>query len=210
MPHKTESKVIFQAQDSPVVCFVSRDTTEDKSDGDGGGAADKRKGRGKDREMIGHSLIQTASSTYDLPPLSTITLEEVKVAGTWSAYGMHVQQPLLVCGVSYGISSHVIRKLRWESPTGEQDAAAVKIQKVHRGKAARTRMNKHSGASGGDFMSNFHRSQRRVKEESAATTIQKHARGRAARGKVKVPGGRGLRRQLQEVKEEEEDDLMWA
>ena len=60
-------------------------------------------------------------------------------------------------------------------------------------------------------MSNFHRSQRRVKEESAATTIQKHARGRAARGKVKVPGGRGLRRQLQEVKEEEDDDdLMWA
>ena len=95
--------------------------------------------------------------------------------------------------------------------TGEQDAAAVKIQKVHRGKAARTRMNKHSGASGGDFMSNFHRSQRRVKEESAATTIQKHARGRAARGKVKVPGGRGLSRQLQEVKEEEDDDdLMWA
>ena len=41
---------------------------------------------------------------------------------------MHVQQPLLVCGVSYGISSHVIRKLRWESPTGEQDADAPELE----------------------------------------------------------------------------------
>ena len=50
-----------------------------------------------------HSLVQTTEDVYALPPLSTVTLEEIKEAGEWEANGRRVRRRLFVVGVSYRI-----------------------------------------------------------------------------------------------------------
>ena len=135
-----------------------------------------------DAKVVGHSLVQSAASSYDLPPLATVTLEEVKPAGEWNAYGVAVQQPLLVVGVSYAVTHQKTRKLRWADPTGAQDAAAVKIQSVYRGKSVRQRMNVNHAAGADDFMTKFARDQGKARErERAAVKIQSAGRGYFAR-----------------------------
>ena len=71
-------KTTWKLQDSDVVCFRSA-------------AAD---------EHGLHSLIQVGS-TYDLPPLATVTLERVDGPGEWEANGKRVQRRLYTVSVSY-------------------------------------------------------------------------------------------------------------
>lgn len=176
VPMRTAAaRIEFAPQDSPVVAFVSRATSSHEA-------------HGKRTRMLGHSLIQTASSTYDLPPLSTVTLESVQPAGSWEAFGVRVQQPLLVVCVSYAIETFARRKLRYDAPTGAQDAAAVRIQSVYRGKATRAKIDKGHY----DFMGYFNFQQQQAKErELAATRIQRHARGNVARRRLRARQSQG-------------------
>eukprot|EP00747_Dinoflagellata_sp_TGD_P181337 gnl/TRDRNA2_/TRDRNA2_35142_c0_seq1.p1 gnl/TRDRNA2_/TRDRNA2_35142_c0~~gnl/TRDRNA2_/TRDRNA2_35142_c0_seq1.p1 ORF type:complete len:342 (-),score=66.50 gnl/TRDRNA2_/TRDRNA2_35142_c0_seq1:165-1190(-) len=76
-------RVVYECQDSDVVCFRSR---------------------AKDADGF-HSLIQAAAGTYDLPPLALVTLESVKEAGAWEVYGTPLQRRLIVVSVTYGSSA---------------------------------------------------------------------------------------------------------
>ena len=82
-----EGKTEFEPQDSPVVCFVSRPTEVSLEEKVGGG----------DPQAYGRSLIQSAASSYDLPPLSRVTLVKVEGPGTWKAFGWRPKQRLCVC-----------------------------------------------------------------------------------------------------------------
>lgn len=90
VPTLVKGRVEFDPQNSPVVCFVSRPTSEAM-----GQVSDGR------ARAIGHSLIQSAASTYEVPPLATIELEARMAPGEWEAFGTRVQQELYVVGVSY-------------------------------------------------------------------------------------------------------------
>ena len=70
----------YELRDSDVVCLRSRGPSPD-------GAC--------------RSLVQTTQTRYDLPPLSTVTLEEVKEAGEWEANGHRVRRRLFTVAVSY-------------------------------------------------------------------------------------------------------------
>jgi hypothetical protein len=74
----------YELRDSAVVCFRSRPADADGSC---------------------HSMVQVSKHRYVLPPLSTVTLEEVKEAGEWEANGKRVRQRLFVVGVSYRVPS---------------------------------------------------------------------------------------------------------
>ena len=54
-----------------------------------------------------HSLQPTALThderEYDLPPLSTITLQQVHEPGSWHAYGVTVDQRLLTVTVGFAL-----------------------------------------------------------------------------------------------------------
>ena len=54
-----------------------------------------------------HSLLPTAltedETEYDLPPLSTVTLQRVDAPGSWLAYGVTVNQRLLTVSVSFAL-----------------------------------------------------------------------------------------------------------
>ena len=132
MPTKAgvDGHIVFQPQDSPIVYFRSSATKTDESVINGPRRV----------EHVGHSLIQTAASTYDLPPLSCVTLEEIKPAGTWTAYHKHVDQPLLVVSVRYAVQKTKRAQRRFDKPTKEQMAAATRIQSRRRGQAARARL----------------------------------------------------------------------
>ena len=54
-------------------------------------------------EGKGHSLVQTAASTYDLPPLSTVVLKSRTPAGEWEAYGQTMNVELLTVNVTYSL-----------------------------------------------------------------------------------------------------------
>ena len=69
----------FELQDSDVVCIKSAPT-----DADGY-----------------HSLIQTGWTTYEMPPLATVTLESVQRPGEWKVRGLKVQRRLFTVSVSY-------------------------------------------------------------------------------------------------------------
>eukprot|EP00747_Dinoflagellata_sp_TGD_P214547 gnl/TRDRNA2_/TRDRNA2_87389_c0_seq1.p1 gnl/TRDRNA2_/TRDRNA2_87389_c0~~gnl/TRDRNA2_/TRDRNA2_87389_c0_seq1.p1 ORF type:complete len:334 (-),score=63.24 gnl/TRDRNA2_/TRDRNA2_87389_c0_seq1:58-1059(-) len=72
-------KVVYEMQDSDIVCFQS---SLDDSDGF-------------------HSLIQAAEGTYDLPPLATVKLESVQASGQWEAYGKQIKRRLFTVSVTY-------------------------------------------------------------------------------------------------------------
>ena len=69
-PVNVDGGIEYQQQDSDVVCFRSH--------------AASRRGF--------HSLVCTAETDeeveYDLPPLTRVTLEQVKPPGTWEAFGL--------------------------------------------------------------------------------------------------------------------------
>ena len=48
-----------------------------------------------------HSLVQTASAGYDLPPCATVTLEKVEQPGEWEVRGLKVQRRLLTVRVTW-------------------------------------------------------------------------------------------------------------
>lgn len=83
MPVNIEGHVEYQQQDSDIVCFLSLPCSS----------------RGF------HSLVPTAQTEdeveYDLPPLSTVTLERVDDPGSWQAFGITVNRRLLVVTVQY-------------------------------------------------------------------------------------------------------------
>ena len=73
---------------SPVVKFVSAATT--------GGAADSA-AASTAQPPIYHTLVQSDDSRWELPPLSTVTLQSVHREGTWGAYGAPRVQRTLYC-----------------------------------------------------------------------------------------------------------------
>ena len=77
----------FEPVESPIVCFASRSVT--------------RNAHGT--PVMGHSLVRTANSTYELPPMSTVTLQERRAAGTWSAFESVMQQELFVLNVTFSV-----------------------------------------------------------------------------------------------------------
>ena len=82
-PVNIAGHVEYQQQDSDIVCFHSLPCSS----------------RGF------HSLVPTAQTEdeveYDLPPLSTVTLQRVEGPGTWQAFGITVNRRLLVVTVQY-------------------------------------------------------------------------------------------------------------
>ena len=96
--------VRFQTQDSPVVCFVSRPTTESKAKPDAANVfGGKKKAKQRTPLATGHSLIHSSGSSYELPPLATVVLEAIVPPGEWTVYGRKMQQKLFVVGVSYSV-----------------------------------------------------------------------------------------------------------
>eukprot|EP00747_Dinoflagellata_sp_TGD_P169765 gnl/TRDRNA2_/TRDRNA2_199616_c0_seq1.p1 gnl/TRDRNA2_/TRDRNA2_199616_c0~~gnl/TRDRNA2_/TRDRNA2_199616_c0_seq1.p1 ORF type:complete len:365 (-),score=36.85 gnl/TRDRNA2_/TRDRNA2_199616_c0_seq1:97-1191(-) len=73
-------KTTHELQNSDVVCFTS--TMKDANGF--------------------HSLIPTASCTYDLPPTAMVKLESIKEPGTWKVDEKFIQRRLLVVTVTYG------------------------------------------------------------------------------------------------------------
>ena len=53
-----QGQLVFDPQDSPIVCFVSRQTQVRETDAG--------------RTVTGHSLVQTSEFSYELPPLATV------------------------------------------------------------------------------------------------------------------------------------------
>ena len=47
-----------------------------------------------------HSLIRTGPLSYEMPPLTTVTLEKVEEPGEWEVCGQKVQQRLLTVRVA--------------------------------------------------------------------------------------------------------------
>ena len=167
VPLELRGEIQFVPQDSPVVCFISR-PTEAAVEG---------------RPAIGRSLIQSAGSSYDLPPLATVELEERRAAGTWQAFGVTVQQELLVFGCAFAVP--VQRKKALRNPAKDSDearaAAAAKIQAIQRGRIVRLQMHRPDIRID-SFEIAFARDQKRARErERAAIRIQAAHRGGAAR-----------------------------
>eukprot|EP00747_Dinoflagellata_sp_TGD_P115066 gnl/TRDRNA2_/TRDRNA2_172064_c0_seq1.p1 gnl/TRDRNA2_/TRDRNA2_172064_c0~~gnl/TRDRNA2_/TRDRNA2_172064_c0_seq1.p1 ORF type:complete len:313 (+),score=41.01 gnl/TRDRNA2_/TRDRNA2_172064_c0_seq1:79-1017(+) len=74
-----KNTVVFEVQNSDVVCFQSAE-----------------------KDAMGfHSLIQAAEGTYDLPPGAVVKLLKVEPPGSWMVYGKHVKRRLLVVSVTY-------------------------------------------------------------------------------------------------------------
>ena len=48
-----------------------------------------------------HSLVQTENSSYNMPPLATVTLESVQQPGEWEVLGHKVQRWLFTVSVTY-------------------------------------------------------------------------------------------------------------
>ena len=48
-----------------------------------------------------HSLVPTGSSSFAMPPLATIVLETVELAGTWELGGRVVPQTLYSVSVTF-------------------------------------------------------------------------------------------------------------
>ena len=70
----------YELQESDVVCFVSH------------AAAD---------EGMHRSLVQTGGSSYDVPPMATITLDRIDGPGEWEAHGVRPQRRRFSVTVSY-------------------------------------------------------------------------------------------------------------
>ena len=69
----------FQLQDSDVVCLRSSGEDEDGY----------------------HSLINIGGTTYDLPPLATVTLEKIDMPGTWEILGHRPKRRLYTVSVTF-------------------------------------------------------------------------------------------------------------
>ena len=95
MQNVTGGSIVYKPQvGSPIVCFESRQNEEVRHES--GGKDDVVEGKG-------HSLVQTAASTYDLPPLSTVVLKSRTPAGEWEAYGQTMNVELLTVNVTYSL-----------------------------------------------------------------------------------------------------------
>ena len=93
--------IVFEPQDSAIVRFVSWPTEKHPTLGG----------------HLGHSLIQTAPSSYDVPPLATIELTGVHEPGMWEAYGVRVHQILYEVEVTYRMPGMKLPS----RPTGDDD-----------------------------------------------------------------------------------------
>ena len=76
----TAKKTFYEPQDSDVVCF---------------------RGHASDEERTARSLVQTSSLMFHLPPLATVTLEQIVAPNQWSAYGKVVARRLFVVSVAF-------------------------------------------------------------------------------------------------------------
>eukprot|EP00747_Dinoflagellata_sp_TGD_P209469 gnl/TRDRNA2_/TRDRNA2_82865_c0_seq1.p1 gnl/TRDRNA2_/TRDRNA2_82865_c0~~gnl/TRDRNA2_/TRDRNA2_82865_c0_seq1.p1 ORF type:complete len:204 (+),score=34.80 gnl/TRDRNA2_/TRDRNA2_82865_c0_seq1:91-612(+) len=74
-------KVVFELQDSDIVCVESAD-----SDG---------------KRCTLHSLVQAGEGTYDLPPMSVVKLEKILSPGEWKVFGKTVRRKLFIVSVTY-------------------------------------------------------------------------------------------------------------
>ena len=126
VPLMRQDKIVIETQDSPVVCFVSRATTQHKNA--------ERASHTNGLVATGHSLIHSSASTYELPPLSTVRLEDVVPPGAWSAYGQKINQTLYVVGASYPV----------ELP--ENRATAVAQERVSKKSRSRAASNSQLGS----------------------------------------------------------------
>ena len=150
-----DGTVTFAPQDSPVVLFESRRTTAV-----GGGDT-----------AVGRSMIQSAGSTYDLPPLATVELERRVPPGEWEAFGVAVQQELLVVTVSFAISvthKRARRQTRRQAdvPSAQVEAAAAAASRIQ------SRVRRRSVQRNVE--------PQLLKRRRASITIQKALRSRAA------------------------------
>ena len=48
-----------------------------------------------------HSLINIGGTTYDLPPLATVTLEKIEMPGTWEILGHRPKRRLCTVSVTF-------------------------------------------------------------------------------------------------------------
>jgi hypothetical protein len=80
VPLRINGRAVHTLQDSDVVCIRSS-------------AADERGF---------HSVVQTSSSLYQLPPGTSVIVERVDAPGEWSAYGVVVRRRLFTVVVTFG------------------------------------------------------------------------------------------------------------
>lgn len=89
VPLSTSKRLFHELQDSEVVCFrgVPMETMVDT-----GSPVEMRTAR---------SLVQVGSVGWHLPPLATVTLEQIVTPGRWTAYGKPVARQVYVVSVSF-------------------------------------------------------------------------------------------------------------
>lgn len=105
VPVMRGGQLVFETQPGAVVCVVSRPTkiltTAERIE------IKRAQPKGSSLHSrifaTGHSLIRSSASSYDLPPLATVTLEARVPKGEWRAFGLTMSQDLYVVGVSYPI-----------------------------------------------------------------------------------------------------------
>lgn len=89
VPLSTHKRLYHELQDSEVVCFrgVPMETVVDT--------------RSPVETRTARSLVQVSSVGWHLPPLATVTLEQIVPPGGWTAYGKPVARKLYVVSVSF-------------------------------------------------------------------------------------------------------------
>ena len=89
VPLSTSKRLYHELQDSEVVCFrgVPMETVVDT--------------RSPIKTRAARSLVQVSSVGWHLPPLATVTLEQIVPPGGWTAYGRPVARKLYEVSVSF-------------------------------------------------------------------------------------------------------------